>query len=390
MIGYIYYFFFILLTFSPLLLLKYKKSGLLILYPLLFTAHFNATVFLKAGITISFFELTLMISVCVILSNAKKNKTLKGLLNAMCFYNQDKIWLNFLGFSFLSILISIYRVYLFRDIVPDPAFSPPFFIRGIMSLNKFFFYFPLFFVIRGYFKQHYDAVITHKTFIKALAFSGILPAVAIFVQFLGIGFSMIHNNPSFAETFRVETYQGARPAGLTNEASFFVYQLFFSTLGLYYAKLHGFIQLKKYYSILLLYILAVILSLSRTGLLIYGIFFLLVWFRKNSIFSLKGLKNITIAIPIIGLVLFALSRISIANFNLGSRFLSTFDQGADASTLERYGSADALYHLLIDKTIFLGVGIYNYQYYIKSYFIMRRVSRPLPLISFFKFLWNLD
>ncbi|WP_341782608.1 hypothetical protein, partial [Ectopseudomonas mendocina] len=70
---------------------------------------------------------------------------------------------------------------------------------------------------------------------KAMALSGVLPVVAIFIQFSHIGFIIIHNNPSFAETFRIENYVAARPVGLTNEASFFVYQLLFSAIALYYA-----------------------------------------------------------------------------------------------------------------------------------------------------------
>ncbi|WP_187666198.1 O-antigen ligase [Pedobacter sp. N36a] len=200
-----------------------------------------------------------------------------------------------------------------------------------------------------------------------MAFSGVLPVIAVLIQSLGLGFLLIHNNPSFSETFRLENYINARPVGLTNEASFFVYQLFFSTLALYYAWKRKIVSSKLYYILIALYIYGVIVSISRTGLLIFALFFLIVWLRESKILTVKGFLKVLAYLPFILIGLLFLGSFNIGGFNLTERLLSSFNQGADLSTLERYGSAEALFKLILDKGLILGVGIYNFQYYIKDY-----------------------
>ena len=362
MLSYFYYLFYFLLCFSSLYFIN--KQRIFLLYPLLFTAQFNVTCFLKAGVTISFFELNLIFTTVGILVL----KSVKGVpfFDKIFFKKQDKAWLMFLVFCFLSIFISILRVNL-SDLKPDPDFEPAYYIRGIMSLNKFFFYFPCFYIIRSYLLESCGNQELKSFFIKAMGWSGLLPALAVLIQFSGIGFILIHNNPSFAEIFRVETYTGARPVGLTNEASFFVYQLFFSAMSLYYAWRDNTISKRLFYSLTGIYIFGVILSLSRTGLLIFALFYLMVWMRESKVFTAKGFFKVLKFLPVIFIVIAVLSTLNIGGFNLGERVLSSFKSEADLSTIERYGSSKALYALFFDKSLFFGVGIYNYQYYVKAY-----------------------
>jgi hypothetical protein len=232
-----------------------------------------------------------------------------------------------------------------------------------MSLNRFFLYLPCLFLIRNYLLQYYEVKEIKDIFFKYLALSGIPPSLAVIIQYFNIGFILIHNNPSFAETFHIINYIGVRPVGLTNEASFFAYMLFFPLLGLYYSFKKGNITKHWYRLILVLFILAVILSVSRTGLLVFLLFFAYKYlFQKR--FSIK---RISLLIVLIGGFVFLSAKITIENFNLYDRFISTFDVESDLSTIERYGSMVGMVNLGVSKSEVLGVGIYNYQYYIKNY-----------------------
>jgi len=106
-----------------------------------------------------------------------------------------------------------------------------------------------------------------------------------------------------------------------------------------------------------------VLTISRTGMLIF------IAYSIYKFFSIQSFKPATVIKFTIVLVVtgFILSNITIHNFNLADRFLSSFNVEADASTIERFGVSDALYRLLLDKSKILGVGIYDYGYYIKPY-----------------------
>jgi hypothetical protein len=202
-----------------------------------------------------------------------------------------------------------------------------------------------------------------KHFFLGLIFSGIFPAVAVIIQFFSLDFYILKNNPSFAENFRIlNFFEGERPLGLTNEASFFTYQLFFSFIALIeYYKLK-FISKRSFIQILFLFIISVVMSLSRTGLILF-IFYGLYNFFLSKV-NLKGIIQVGF-ISII--ILFLLQSLTISGFNILDRLSSSFNLESDLSTIERYGSAHAIFNLLIDKSLFLGVGIFNYGFYIQNY-----------------------
>ena len=362
MFSIFFYIFYFLLCLSSLYFVN--KYRVFLLFPLLFTAQFNVTSFLKVGVTISFFEVNLILTTLGILIIQSIRKV--NLLKKIYLQKQDLIWALFLGLSLLSIIVAITRVNL-GNLKPDIEFVPTYYVRSIMSLNKLFFYFPCFYIIRSYLMEFYSAEEIKVYFLKAMALSGFLPALAVVIQFLGIGFTLLHNNPSFAETFRLQDYSGARPVGLTNEASFFVYQLFFANMALYYGWKKKVFNSSTFYLLALLYVFAVIFSISRTGLLIFALFYILVWFREIKIFTFSGFIRILKFLPLILIVLVVFASLNIGGFNLGQRVLSSFQSEADMSTLERYGSSKAFLQLFLDKSLFLGVGIYNHQYYIKTY-----------------------
>lgn len=338
------------------------KQPINVLYTLLISSQFNVTSFFKLGLTFSFFEINLLIcSVIFSYLYLIKPVALRSPL-----IPSDKIFILFLIISIVSIVIGIIRVGI-GDLVPDDKIPTYFLARSFMSLNKLFVFLPTLIFIREFLLNRYDDNKVKIVFIKALVISGVLPMLAALIQSLGIGFYLIHNNPSFSEVFRVENYIGQRIVGLSNEASFFVYQLFFSTLGIYYAQKLKLYSKKKLYVLAMLYVLTVIISISRTGLLIFILFACLIAYRtfKKNILSFF-LKSIFIG-PFLLAMLLGLATLNVGGFNLSERLLSTFQVDADSSTLERYGTMDALFNLIIDKCLFLGTGIYNYQYYIKEY-----------------------
>lgn len=357
MLSLIFYIFYISLFFVTFYFCI--KCPIKLIYPLIFSSQFNVTSFFKFGMTFSFFEINLFISIFTILFFYSKEIVIKYKIK---FTESDKIFSLFLLISIISIFIGIIRV-LLNNLSPDKYIVTPFYLRSFMSLNKIFIYLPFLIFLRTKLLNLYSNNILQNTFLKALAISGILPALAAILQFSNIGFYLIHNNPSFSESFRIEDYHGVRIVGLTNEASFFVYQLFFPTLAIYYCWIKKLLN-KKYLKIILsIYILTVVISISRTGLLIYFIFLLLILFREYRMNFNLIIKSLFIIIPLTIL----LSNINIIGFNLLERLISTFQYSSDSSTLERYGSMQALLNLLLSKSIIIGVGIYNYQYYIKQY-----------------------
>ena len=362
MLGVLFYLLYFLIIVSTVYFFLKKSIG--IIYPLIITSQFNVTSILKIGITVSFFELNLFLLLILILLFQKQN--VKSYLARIRLFLPDFIWILFLALSLISIFLGLTRV-AFDNLSPDPYMSPTPFIRGLMSLNKFFVFLPVFFIIRNYLIDHFSIDKINKNFLFAMIIAGILPSLAVLIQFSGFGFILIHNNPSFSETFRIEDYLGARPAGLTNEASFFVYQLFFSNLALFYAHKKRLLNITMFISIAILFLACVILSISRLGQLLFFVFYAIEFGRYVNIFSLKGsLKALALLPVILGLV-YVLGNVSIGGFNIGERFMSTFEVEADLSTIERYGSSEALLNLLVNKGLLVGVGMYNFQYYIKDY-----------------------
>lgn len=362
MLGVLFYLLYFLIIISTVYFFLKKSIG--VIYPLIITSQFNVTSIVKIGITVSFFELNLFLLLALILLFQKQK--LKTYLANIRLLLPDFIWITFLGVSLISIFFGLARVAV-GNLSPEQYMSPSPFIRGVMSLNKLFVFLPVFLIVRNYLIDHFSVEKINSNFLYAMIIGGILPSLAVLIQFSGIGFILIHNNPSFSETFRIEDYLGARPAGLTNEASFFVYQLFFSNLALFYAFRKRLLNIKWFIAIALLFLVCVILSISRLGQLLFFIFYAIEFGRYINIFSLKGALKSLFILPVVLALIYLLSTLSIGGFNIGARFISTFEVEADLSTIERYGSSEALFNLLKDKSLFLGVGMYNFQYYIKDY-----------------------
>lgn len=360
MLGIVFYIIFGGLTFLTLIF-SWRKP-IYVLFSLLISSQFNVTSFFKLGITVSFFEVNLFICFAILLyKRLAQSNQFRFSLNPT-----DKVFLLFLFCALFSIGIAILRVGM-GDLMPDVKIETNFIARSFMSLNKLFVFIPTLILIRTILVERYLSSQIQVVFIKALVYSGILPMLATFIQFSGIGFYLIHNNPSFAEVFHIENYVGQRIVGLTNEASFYVYQLFFSTLGIYYAYRTKMMKRWKLISLAFLFMVTVIISISRTGLLLYILFAGLIAFREFKKNLIRFFLKFSILAPVFIVIIMAISTLNIGGFNLTERFFSTFQVDSDASTLERYGSMEALLNLIYDKCLLMGTGIYNYQYYVKLY-----------------------
>jgi hypothetical protein len=112
----------------------------------------------------------------------------------------------------------------------------------------------------------------------------------------------------------------------------------------------------------LLFSATVLFSLSRTGMIIYLLYLLYIALIGN--LSLKRILSISVVLICSYVVLVNLN---ISEINIVDRFSSSFDIEADKSTIERYGSAEAIYNLFLDKGLIFGVGIFNYGFYVNNY-----------------------
>lgn len=355
MISIVFYFFYILLLLSVPFIL-FGKKNYLILFVLILCAQFNVTSFFKLGITFSFFEVALFTSVFFVL--VFKSSIIKRIR----YNNIDRVFFLFLLISFLSIIIASIRISI-RDLIPsfDYLDTPPL-LRSIMSLNKVIIFVPMLIVIRTFLNQYWSSSFLNERLLVFFIYAGILPCCAVLLQFLGIGFDLIHNNPSFGQDFEIINYIVDRPVGLTNEASFFVYQLFFSFVALFEANRFKLISKKTFFILFVLFIGTVILSLSRSGLIFYALFLALYQFRDG----VKVSRLIFISC-LFGALYFFVQNVTIYGFNIIDRLLSSFDTQSDLSTIERYGSSSAILQLALDKAQIVGVGVYNYGYYAMSY-----------------------
>ena len=217
-----FYIFYILISFCGPFFLFSDRFKLISFLSLILCAQFNVTTFFKLGITISFFEINLILCVIIILM------TTPTIFKNIIILKMDKVLIFLILFSFLSILIALFRIE-FKNLIPFSYSNENPLLRSLMSLNKVIFYFPFLIIVRTYFSKHFKILELKNYFLIGLILSGILPALSIIIQFLGLDFIIIKNNPSFAEEFRLINFMyGERPFGLTNEASFFSYQLFFS------------------------------------------------------------------------------------------------------------------------------------------------------------------
>lgn len=379
----VYTFYFLLIALIPIFYSSYKLKKYVLLV-LLFSAQFNVTCLLKLGVTFSFFEVALVLSALFSFMLLLRRHSFKIL-----FFNADSIYAYFLIFSIVSICIAFIRLLCGNlPVTSEYGLFP--LIRSLMSLNKPIFYL-LIFIVRQDFIETFSLNDYRGLFIKYLAFSGIIPAVVVLLQFLSIGFVVIHNNPSYAENaVRIVVYNGVRVVGLANEAANFCYGLFFSYIGLFHAYCSQLIGKKNFLAILSLYIIAVVLTISRTGLAMFVIYTLYkyIWYNRPSIATILKLSVLC------AVLLGSLSLVNLHGFNLYQRLLSTGDVHADLSTIERYGLTHALFNLAMDKGLVVGVGIYNYFYYLKDYlpdYVTMNISYEygyqLPSFNFVLQLW---
>lgn len=351
---------------------------------LLFSAQFNVTCLLKLGVTFSFFEVALLLSALFSFMLMIRRHGFK-----VTFFKTDSIYAYFLIFSFLSIGIAFIRLLCGNlPVVSEYGLFP--LIRSLMSLNKPIFYL-LIFIVRQDFIETFSLEECRRFFINYLAFSGVIPAIVVFLQFLSVGFVVIHNNPSYAENaVRIVVYNGVRVVGLANEAANFCYGLFFSYIGLLHAYCSRLIGKKNFSIILSVYIIAVVLTISRTGLAMFMVYTLYKYISYNRPSIATILKMAVLCAILLG----GLSMVNLHGFNLYQRLLSTGDVQADLSTIERYGLTHALFNLALDKGLVIGVGIYNYFYYLKDYlpdYVMMNITYEygyqLPSFNFVLQLW---
>ena len=127
-----------------------------------------------------------------------------------------------------------------------------------------------------------------------------------------------------------------------------------------------------------------VLSISRTGLVFFIGYSIYAYWRYS---RQRTLSKIILSLGAGIVVVAALSQLKIGGFNLFERLMSTMEVEADLSTIERYGLAEALIGLAVDKGLFFGIGIYNYFYYLKDYIpdyvtISYPYGMPLPSFNF--------
>lgn len=347
---------------------------------LIFCAQFNVTCILKLGVTFSFFEISLLTTFILITLDAFYNH--RTLLWHVSYI--DRVFVLFLALSFISIGIAFLRRIL-GNLPLSVEYPTPPILRSIMSLNKPLYYL-LLIPVGNFLIKNNSLGYNNEKFLKYLAYSGIIPSIMVVIQWLALGAFIIHNNPSYSENdLRVAYYYGERAVGLSNEAAGHCFELFFCFIGLVHCQVRKILPKNTVIILYILFFSSVIMTISRTGMVFfigYSVYAYFKYSRKSK------LKKIIISLTAISVLVTILSSLKFNGFNLYERLLSTADVNSDLSTLERYGLADAMLGLFIDKGVVFGVGIYNYFYYIKDYIpnymsvIVYDYGFPLPSFNF--------
>ena len=319
---------------------------------LYFLATFDVTCFIKFGMTISYFESALLLLLI-------RSVFLKVRLIALD--RKECLAIYFLALCVLSVIISQLR-FIFNDLQSD-ASSIEMVARSIQSNGKLIFYVFILSILSRVYR------ISSIDFIKGVAIGAIPAAIAVILQYAGVGLILIHNNPSFGMGFNIQTYTGQRPAGLTNEASFYAYQVAFSIIMLLVCILRKYISTVIWmYIIMCLYFTSLIASIARSGwVIIPALCMIISWLEIKRSSRDVNIRKTLVFICVLILAISLLTKLEFQGFNVASRFLSSFNTEADASTIERYASLVALLGLALDKSLLFGVGIYNYAFYIKPY-----------------------
>lgn len=319
---------------------------------LYFLATFDVTSFVKIGMTISFFELGLIALLA-------RSAFLK--IRLLKLDHKEQLVIYFIILAGVSVLIAQIRVGL--DWLRPDHTALELIARSFMSNGKLVFYVVCLSVLSRIYQ------VSQKDFIKGVALGSAPAAVAVILQYAGLGLILIHNNPSFAEVFRVETYAGQRPVGLTNEASFFSYQLAFSVAMLLVSILRQYFSSKAVpYFMMILYLSSLVLTIARTGLvLIPALCLIIAWMEAKASNGAFRMPKSLVVFGVLTIGVLLLADTSILGYDVGSRLASSFNAEADASTIERYGSMAALLQLAMHKALIFGVGIYNYSFYVRPY-----------------------
>ena len=129
----IYFFYIVLILLNPIFF--HRKRYDLVLMALIFSVQLNVTCIIKAGITFSFFEISLLETFTIIyLESRFCHKTISWRINKI-----DYIFVVFLFFSFISMCVAFLRL-LYGDLPFSSEYPVPPMIRSLMSLNKPLFY----------------------------------------------------------------------------------------------------------------------------------------------------------------------------------------------------------------------------------------------------------
>ena len=355
--AYVFYSIYSLLFLLAFCVYTRRKYCHLSILPLLFFPHFNNLCLIKIGMTFSFFELYVFFLAVLILFTG---------YSFFSSYRQtatDKILLTFMLFSVISIVVAQIRI-MTGNLSPSPGIREEPAARSIMSLNKLIVFLVMLPYIRTYFISR--RVDIAKYFKIYLAWSALLPTIAVILQFAGIECRMFFNNPSFSD--KAIWASPTRPFGLSYEASFYAIMCFLSFIGVYYVNRERLFNKWLCYLLFILYFVGVALCFSRTGLLILLLF---VFIKNVGSYSLKK-------IVVLGLLVIVLVNVSVFGLSLVDRILSSFSINSDASTFERFGSMLGLLNLFWEKGLVLGVGIFNYTFYLYEYM-------PQAVISYMHF-----
>jgi hypothetical protein len=317
---------------------------------ILFTlACFDSFNIAKIGITINFFE----VAIIILFIKSFRIEYLAKKLSII-----EIFLLKCLLITVAAILIAQMRI-LFFDLYSEYS-NYDVFTRSIFSNSKLLFFFFCFFFIR----RRYN--ISNRDFVTGVVYGALPTCIFSILQALGVGVLLIHNNPSFGEFNRIEIYDGQRPVGLTNEASFYVFQLCLAIPMLLICKYNKYISNFHFCSIAILIFISILLSISRTGWILAPVIILLIQFERgmNKLMSTRFLLKILVYTSLIVI----LGTFEIQGFNVLERFASSFSKQSDDSTIDRYNSIAVLLAMLTDKSLYFGVGPYNYMFYASEYF----------------------
>ena len=320
---------------------------------------FQITTFFEIGFRFSYIEIS---SLCI------ATITLIKIISSQKFKIQiNPYGLILIAFIFFSISSAIFAEFLRYFGFLEPISTGPFFIDSLTGVGKLFFFLVTLTLVAENIPRKSNNLIW-----IGLALSNIIPTLVLYYQQYNwfSPLSLYFNGFSGYEHGWI-IFDGYRPMSLTQELTFYSYYTLFSIIASFHIISEKVLPIKISYIILSINCAGVLLASSRSAMLIMAVMIIFFTFKKSYNFQEYAAKKIFFILVFLYALygVYETQGLTNAYSNPIDRLssLATLTSGnfdVDGSVFARMTNLTTLLNYAFENTVFTGVGIFNYNYYL--------------------------